>query len=277
MLAFLAYSLLLTGPKIDADITYAKLSDIELKMDIYHPEPKPVKPAGAVVVIHGGGWMGGKRQDMDRLCQEIAKRGLVAATVQYRLAPKYKWPAMIDDAQTAVRFLRANATKYNIDPKRIGAAGASAGGHLSLLLGSRETNDPKPTLFANQSSRVGAVFNIFGPTDLTQDFAAGWEILFASLTGKKKEEFPPIIKDFSPVTHITKKSAPVFTVHGSKDPLVPVIQSKRLENALKAVGVPCTTRVIEGMGHEVALTNPDCVRAMEEALAWLVKTLNSTK
>lgn len=273
MLALLAYSLLLSGPKIDTDVTYAKLADVELKMDIYHPEPAPIKPTGAVVVIHGGGWMGGKRQDMDRLCQEIAKRGLLAATVQYRLAPKYKWPAMLDDVQTAVRFLRTNATKYHIDPKRIGAGGASAGGHLSLLLGSMETFDSKPAHFPGVSSKVGAVFNIFGPTDLSQDFAPGWEMLFTAVTGKPKSEIPETVKQFSPVTHITKLSAPVFTVHGSKDPLVPVIQSKRLEDALKAVGVSCTTRVIEGMGHEVAMTNPDCVKAMEEGLGWLVKTL----
>lgn len=274
MLAFLAYSLFLTGPKIDADITYAKLSDIELKMDIYHPTIRPVRQVGAVVVIHGGGWMGGKRQDMDRLCQEIAKRGLVAATIQYRLAPKYKWPAMIDDVQTAVRYLRANASKYNIDPMRIGATGASAGGHLSLLLGFSETHDQKPTLFAGQSSKVSAVLNIFGPTDMSQDYDAGWQILFGGLTGKKQSEFPAFVKDFSPVNYITKGSAPVFTVHGAKDPLVPVIQSKRLEDKLKAVGVPCTTRVIEGMGHEVALSNPACKKAMEEGLAWLVKQLS---
>lgn len=274
MLAILAYSLLLSGPKIEADVTYAKVAEVELKMDIYYPDPPATKPAGTVVVIHGGGWMGGKRQDMNRLCQEIAKRGLFATTVQYRLAPKHKWPAMIDDVQTAVRYLRANAAKYNIDPKRIGATGASAGGHLSLLLGFSETHDQKATLFADKSSKVSAVLNIFGPTDMSQDYDVGWQILFGGLTGKKQAEFPAFVKDFSPVNYITKSSAPVFTVHGAKDPLVPVIQSKRLEDALKAVGVPCTTRVIEGMGHEVALSNPACKKAMEEGIDWLVKKLS---
>jgi acetyl esterase/lipase len=276
MLSLLAYSLLLFGgPKVEADVTYAKVGDVELKMDIYHPDPKPEKPTGAVVVIHGGAWMAGKRQDMAQLCQEISKRGMLAATVQYRLAPKFKWPTMLDDVQTAVRYLRANASKYNVDPSRIGASGASAGGHLSLLLGSMETLDPKPEHFPGVSSKVSAVFNIFGPTDLLSDFPPSMDMLFNAVLGKPKAQAMDLVKQASPVTHITKLSAPVFTLHGSADPLVPVKQSKRLEDALKAVGVSVTTRTIEGMGHEVALSKPDCLKAMEEALGWLAGLLNS--
>src|SRR5512133_1631627 len=132
--------LALQQPQPELNVEYAKIGDQSLHMDIYRPMPA-TKPMAAVVVIHGGGWMSGKRQDMAGMATTLSQNGMFAATVSYRLAPKDKWPAMLDDVQTAVRYLRANSKKYNIDPNRIGAGGASAGGHLSLFLGLRDTRD----------------------------------------------------------------------------------------------------------------------------------------
>jgi acetyl esterase/lipase len=256
MFSLLAYSLLfLAGPRVEADVVYAKTAGVELKMDIYHPQPAPAKPAGAV------------------LCQEIAKRGMVAATVQYRLAPAHKWPAMLEDVRAAARFLRANAAKYNVDPNRLAAAGASAGGHLSLMLGFTDS-DSKAEPFPGVSSRVNAVLNIFGPTDLNNDFSPGFGILFQSVTGKPLSEAGPLLTAASPITHIDKRSAAVFTVHGTLDPLVPVKQSQRLDEALKKAGIHHELRVVEGMKHEVSKAHAGCVKALTEGLEWLAQTLS---
>ncbi|HRK20563.1 MAG TPA: alpha/beta hydrolase [Fimbriimonadaceae bacterium] len=273
MLAYLALTLFGVSAKVETDVVYAKVAGVDLMMDVYHPNPAPSGKAAAVVVIHGGAWMGGKRQDMAELCEAIAKKGMLAATVQYRLAPKFKWPAMWDDTQTAVRYLRANANKYGIDPNRIGATGASAGGHLSLMLGSTDTRDPNAEHFKGFSSRVKAVLNLFGPTDMANDYPPQMDFLFMQVLGKPKAQAAAEIKEASPVTHMKKGAAAVFTIHGSTDPLVPVNQVKRLDDALKAAGVSHTQRIIDGMGHEIAKTKPEAMKAMEEGLNWLVTQL----
>lgn len=272
MLAYLAL-LLFSGPKVEPDVVYAKVSGVDLMMDLYRPEVPSAKPTGAVVVIHGGGWMGGNRKQMSELCDLLAKKGLFAATVQYRLAPAFRWPAMLDDVQTAVRYLRTNAAKYNIDPNRIGATGASAGGHLSLMLGFTDTRDLKTTLFPKESSHVAAVLNLFGPTDMSQDYPPFLDSMFETVLGKKKADAAAEIKAASPVTWVSDHSAPVFTIHGDKDPLVPIIQSKRLDDALKAHGIFHERRIVKGLGHEIAKTNADCMKAMDDGINWLVGML----
>lgn len=244
-----ALLLLLTGPKVDLDVVYSKVAGEELKMDIYTPATIKGK-APCLVVIHGGAWIAGNRQDMKELCEGAAAKGFVAATVQYRLAPKHKWPAMLDDVQTAVRYLRKNADKYNIDPNRMAASGASAGGHLSLLLGYRDTRDPKPTEYSGVSSQVKAVLDIFGPTDLAKDYPPTFDFLFASVLGKPKKDSIEDIKQASPVTFLTAKSPPTFIIHGTNDQVVPVMQSKRLVDLLTAANVPVEAVYIDGMGHE---------------------------
>lgn len=273
MLAFLALAFFGSSAKVELDVVYAKVAGVDLMMDIYRPSVAPAGKSAAVVVIHGGAWMGGKRQEMAELCEAIAKKGMLAATVQYRLAPKFKWPAMWDDTQTAVRYLRANAEKYGIDPNRIGATGASAGGHLSLMLGSTETRDPNAEHFKGVSSRVAAVLNLFGPTDMSQDYPPQMDFLFMQVLGKVKAQAADEIKQASPVSHIKKGAAPVFTIHGTTDQLVPVIQAKRLDDALKAAGVPHIQHIIEGMGHEIAKTRPEAMKAIEAGIDWLATTL----
>jgi acetyl esterase/lipase len=271
-----ALLLLLTPSNVDFDVVYSKpMPGVELMMDIYHPVQKQDKPVPAVVVVHGGAWVMGHRRDMAELCQAIAERGMLAATVSYRLAPRHKWPAQLDDVQTAVRYLRANASRLNIDPKQIGAAGASAGGHLSLFLGSIETRDEKPTEYAGVSSRVAAVFNIFGPTDLTNttDYPQRFDMMYAALLGKPRAEAEAEVRSGSPLFSITKDSAPVFILHGTLDQLVPVAQGRALEKKLREVGVPVEAVYMEGVGHEIPRT-PEVRAHLDRALEWLKATLS---
>jgi acetyl esterase/lipase len=262
----------LLGPPAPVTVTYKTVGEAELKMDVYSPaNVQPGTPA--VVVLHGGAWVGGDRAQMAALCQAMAANGLVAATASYRLAPANRWPAMVEDAQDAVRFLRDNAAKYSIDPRRVGAAGASAGGHLSLLLGTTD-GWPDGKGNAKTSSKVAAVFNIFGPFDCSQDFNPMISSMLAQqIIGKKLEECAEDIKNFSPATYVSKDDAPVFTLQGKADPLVPFKQAERLDAALKAVGVAHTLRLLDGMQHAIDQTKKDQTDAVAEGIAWLKTTL----
>lgn len=243
-------ALLLTRPGPMLDVVYTRVGELELRMDMYPPAASAT-PTPAVVVVHGGAWVAGKRQDMAQLCEAIADEGMLAATVQYRLAPAHKYPAMLDDVQTAVRFLRSRASRYNVDPTRIGAAGASAGGHLSLLLGYTDTRDPNPARYASVSSRVQVVFDIFGPTHFLEDFGPGIDPLIAAVLGKPRAEATAEMKAASPILYVDKSSVPTFILHGTVDPIVPVRQSQRLEKALKEAGITFETFYMEGVGHEL--------------------------
>ncbi|MDB5173680.1 MAG: alpha/beta hydrolase, partial [Phycisphaerales bacterium] len=151
-------------------IEYSNPDNQHLKLDIARPkEDAGLRPA--VVCIHGGGFRAGDRNGYDGLCKKLAEHGYVAVTVTYRLAPKYQFPAAVVDVKTAVRWMRANAQKYHVDPERIAALGGSAGGHLAQYLGvtgdvHRFDGDEYPGV----SSKVQCVINYFGPSDLTKSY-----------------------------------------------------------------------------------------------------------
>ena len=151
------------------DVVYATANGEDLKLDLYTPANLK-DPAPLIIYIHGGGWMGGNKAVGRVIASAMAAQGYVSATVGYRLAPKARFPAQVQDVRNAVRFFRANATKYGIDSQRVGAFGHSAGGHLSLMLG---LMDPADKLAGEEplnaeSSQVQAVVNFVGPTDLTR-------------------------------------------------------------------------------------------------------------
>jgi acetyl esterase/lipase len=267
-------------PRLERDVVYSRVNGRELQMDIYRPAAGTASaPASAstgvpaVVVVHGGAWVAGRRQDMARLCEAIADEGMLAATVSYRLAPGAKWPSMIDDVQTAVRFLRANHERLGIDRDRIGAAGASAGGHLAMLLGTRETRDPSPTEHAGHSSRVQAVFNIFGPSDPGRDFPPQTDMLFALVLGKQKSEAGDLLRDATPLAFVDARTAPTFILHGTADQVVPIVQSRRLEEKLREHRVPVRAVYVEGMGHDINPLNTSVADAVAQGIQWLKRHL----
>lgn len=266
MLSTLAF--LILAPKVDVDVVYSRPPGFELKMDIYRPDPS-VATKAAVVVIHGGAWIGGNKRDMKALCEAISRQGMLAASVQYRLAPKTRWPGFYDDVQTAVRYLRENASKLGIDPNRIGASGASAGGHLALMLGFTDTRDSKPSEYPRHSSRVRAVLDIFGPTDMSRDYPSSYDTLFQTILGKTKSESATAIRAASPVNFIDRYTPPVFIIHGTADPVVPIAQSKWLESKLRANGTRVEARYIDGMKHDIPANNAEVMKAMQDGIAWL--------
>lgn len=246
---------------IEENVTYGKAGDTELKLDLARQQGDG--PFPAIVFIHGGGWSGGNRQMYRGQIQEAAQRGYVAATISYRLM-KYDeakketttadpiFPAQIHDAKAAIRWVRANATKYNIDPNRIGVTGGSAGGHLSLLVG---LTDPASGLEGDsgnpeQSSRVQAVVNVFGPTDMVyclEKSSAPWIVRL--FMGGTPAEVGERYKAASPITYVSDNDPPVLTLHGDHDALVPIEQATALDTKMKAVGASHTLMVFEGQGH----------------------------
>jgi acetyl esterase/lipase len=239
------------GVKFEKGIVSGKGGDTELHLDIAYPENAD-HSLPCVVVIHGGGWRGGNYTVHDQQILDFAKRGFVSATIQYRLVPSARWPAQIEDVKCGVRFLRANAQKYHIDPARLGAVGFSAGAHLSMLLGTMDKQDGLEGSGGNpnQSSKVQAVVAFFGPTDLAaKDFPAAVNGMIYDLLGALPDEKPEVFKAASPVTYVDKSDAPTLIYHGTKDALVPYNQAFLMTDKLTAAGVPGRVEMLIGANH----------------------------
>ena len=236
---------------VKRDITYCTVGDVALKMDVYTPDTM-TNPAAAVIYVHGGGWTDGdKASGGSREIQELLARGYLVFAINYRLAPEYKFPAQIQDVKCAVRHLRANVAVYNLDPDRIGAWGNSAGGHLVSLLGMTDASADFEGSggYADQSSRVQAVVDGYGPADLTQDFA-GFSAWGSKVFDATKSSLQ-IIMRASPVTYVSSDAPPFLIVHGEDDVLVPSSQSETLYQRLTAAGVPATLVLVENAGHSL--------------------------
>jgi acetyl esterase/lipase len=239
-------------PNVDfqPDITYATVDGEELKLDLARPKDAKL-PLPLVVVIHGGGWAAGNRKGHDNLTWELASRGYVSATISYRFAPKYPFPAQIQDVKAAVRFLRANAERFAIDPAKVGAVGFSAGAHLSMMLGTMDKEDGYDDVGENrdQSSKVQAVVSYFGPTDLLQPYPDATKPILQKFLGGPIEEKHDLARRASPITYVNAGDAPMLLLQGTKDPLVPHDQAVRMADALTKVGVPGRVELLLGAGH----------------------------
>jgi acetyl esterase/lipase len=261
------------GVRIERDIPYVPDGDPSQRLDLYLPEKGGDKPLPLLVWIHGGGWLGGSKGENPGAA--LTARGEYAsASVEYRFSDKAVFPAQIQDCQAAVRFLRANASKYNVDPDHIGVWGASAGGHLVALLGTAGGAGAFPKIGENRdtSDRVQAVIDLFGPADFTtvKAQAAGDKRAksifnfddttnpYARLIGARiGGERPEAEKAVSPVTYVSKDDPPFLIVHGDADTLVPYAQGVELQAALRKSGVDAVLQPVPAAGHGgPAFTSP---------------------
>lgn len=245
-------------PTVFEAVTYRTVDDRPLKLDVAVPPgdgPFPV-----IVMLHGGGWIQGDRSRFRGEIEEAAWRGFVGVTVSYRLCRTGEdtpsvdgFPAPVQDVKAAVRFLRANAEQFHIDPNRIGIAGESAGGHIALMVGLTRPEDglDGDVPADAPSSEVQAVANVFGPTDLTalaHDNPSS-RIVLVMLLGAAPELAPDRYRQASPVTYARRDAPPVLTIHGTYDGLVPVSQAKRLDAAMKKAGARHELMFLYGSGH----------------------------
>jgi len=235
--------------RMERNLVYATKDKKELKLDAYLPTGKGPYPS--VVVIHGGGWMSGSKWQLGRYAAALAKRGVNTFAINYRLAPKYKHPAQVEDCRDAVRWVKQNSNKYGGDPKRIGALGYSAGAHLAAMLavaGMTAEEDPKG---------IG--------TEILVAMGGGTPCEFLSLPAENKalaywlggsrKQFPKTYQDASPISHLDAKDSPIFFFHGETDGLVRVSGARDMSKKMENLGIDTKFHLIEDAGHFAAVFN----------------------
>jgi acetyl esterase/lipase len=227
------------------DIVYGHAGEVDLKLNLATPQGL-THPAPAVVWIHGGAWRGGRKEDFDNVIRESAEHGYVSVSISYRLVPEHLFPAQVEDCKCAVRWLRENAKRLNVDPARIGVVGASAGAHLAMMLGAMDTGDGLEGEGGSPdaSSRVQAVVSFCGPTNLQSEFPDASKNLVADFIGEAANA-----KAASPITYVNKDDPPMLLIQGTKDPLVPHDQAVQMVESLTAAGVPGRVELLIGEGH----------------------------
>ncbi len=247
------------------DIEYAKVGGISLKLDLYLPAPGP-GPAPLVVWIHGGGWYAGGKAEARFGALSLMLRGIAVASIDYRLSTQAKFPAQIWDCKGAVRWLRAHASRFHLDPRRFAALGPSAGGHLSSLLGTTSgVARLEGTVGGNlkYSSAVAAVVDFYGPTDFFKEggfhnspsspesILIGKSLgeILANLHNPAYAKWVALVRDANPIAFVDPKDPPFYIAHGIDDPLVPYTQSTLLQAALKKAGVPAVLKLVPLSGH----------------------------
>lgn len=233
-------------------IEYSNPDGVQLQLNLCRPKTGD-GPFPAVLCIHGGGFRAGKRESYDGLCVKLAERGYVAATITYRLAPQHKFPAAVHDTKAAVRWLRANAEKYKIDPNRIGVTGGSAGGHLAQFLGVTANVPQFEGTGGNpdQSSAVTCVVNVYGPGDFTKSYGKSvdaHEVLPLWFGGDLGTHRVLHIQG-SPLYWVTPNAAPTLCIHGTEDKYVAYEQAVWLVEKLQAASVEAKLLTLEGAGH----------------------------
>jgi acetyl esterase/lipase len=237
--------------EITKDVVYGTGAGEELKLDIASPKELD-HPVPAIVAIHGGGWMQGQRQDMHEVMKRAAKHGFVAATVSYRLAPKHRFPAQVEDVKCAVRYLRTHASELKINPDHFGAIGISAGAHLTMMLGTLDASDGLEGEGGNPeaSSKVQAVVSFVGPVNLVRtSYSDTQEQILEAFFGGKPLNKIADCRRASPIVYINEGDSPMLLFFGTKDPLIDADQAQQISQALTEANVPGRVEMLLGAGH----------------------------
>ena len=250
------------GLTVHRDLVYAKLGERDLPLDLY--VPKSETPLPVVIWIHGGGWRSGSKGNAGP-ARSLVGKGYAVVDVEYRLSGEAIFPAQIQDCKAAVRWVRAKATEYNLDGDHIGVWGSSAGGHLVALLGtSADVDEFETEANAKYSSRVQAVCDWFGPTDLrlmNQQAIPGSKLDHdapdspeSQLVGGpiQQQPYASLAEKANPIKYVSKDDPPFLIVHGDDDKLVSYRQSELLQQALAAAGVPSKLQIEAGADHGFA-------------------------
>lgn len=254
-------------PEITTDVVYGHKDGMALTLDVY--EPADANGAGILFMVSGG-WVSSWRppQQMLLLFNPLLDEGYTVFSVRHGSSPRYKVPDAYADVKEAIRFVRENAAEYDVDPQRLGVFGFSAGGHLSLMLGTTGEDPGSSGESEGEaiSSRVQAVVAYFPPVDLRA--IVGPNERFPAL-----EFEPELAESVSPLLHVTSDDAPTLLLHGDKDDLVPLVASTTIHEAFQKENVPTDIIIYEGAGH--GFRGEDAAKAAEATIAWFGKYLNA--
>jgi alpha-L-fucosidase 2 len=251
------------------DVIYRDIDGVRLTLDGHVPEGKG--PFPGIILVHGGGWVAGdKQQYITYIFQPLSDAGFAWFSINYRLAPQFKFPADVEDVEAAVGWIKANAAKYKVDAKRIVLIGESSGGHLVSFVGA-----------GNQSgARVAAVVSMYGIHDFISASIA-WkpipvEILQLFGIPAVNAKSAPILIKASPVVYVSQDMPPFLLIHGSNDEDVPYEQSVEMCNAMKKAGAQCDLITIQGAPHGMDHWegHPEFLWYKKALVDWLRKTLS---
>lgn len=290
--------------RVERNVVYGRYSGLGLLMDVYRPS----QPNGsAIIAIQGSGWYSPMRYDAPALnsnpevirhAEKFAAAGYTVFAINHRQAPRFRFPAPIEDAQRAVRFVRFHASEYNIASDRIGAWGSSSGGHLVELLGTMDgKGDASDSDPVNRfSAKVQAVVALFAPADLPSMFGTtrnpGTITALMGFAYQDPAVGPPGIRrpddfenrqyrDASPLTHVTADDAPMLLMHGDQDVIVPIKQSEIMENALKQALVKVAFIKVPGGKHgpnfQFPAGDPRLPDHLGEAVRWFDAHLKGSR
>lgn len=269
---------------VDRNVVFCRTDAIDLKADIYIPNEdhySGLRPG--VLMIHGGAWMSGSKINVAVHAMKLARNGYVVMAINYRLAPKHKFPAQLEDCHSALQWFGENAAKYNVDVNRIAAYGYSAGGHLACLMGvkqgstirshhaaetesdSKANSDPiAESKYPGILPRISAIVAGGAPCefrniDEMNEFLVYW-------LGGTRGEIPEKYRQASPTAFVTRDAPPVFFFHGDKDRLVPVRSPKALQKALQQHDVATEMQIVANGGHLGAFFDGDAMDAARRFL-----------
>lgn len=248
---------------IRKDIVYSHAAGQELKLDIGYPDGEG--PFPAVLFFHGGGWQQGNKSHMHKWIRKFVSSGYVGVSVAYRFAPEFKWPSQIEDAKEAVRYVRAHAKEFKIDPAHVGVMGESAGGYLALMVG---VASPKDSLEGKSELRecpdnVQAIVSYFSATDFTATRQKLTPALEQEMQNYYKKSLPEVLADFtgtndphdpllkriSVLPYVDENDPPVLIFQGDTDPFVSVDHALKLNRELEKANVAHELVIVKGGGH----------------------------
>ena len=259
------------GVIVSSDLVYREVDGYRLRLDVYEPEFAESTGSNrrrpAILAIHGGGWRGGSKSDYGRSLLPLVRSGFVLIAVDYRLSRPRKpsWPGNLDDLRSALSWVQANSERFGIDRGRIALMGASAGGHLALLLGEVST-------LRRAVPPIRAVIDFYGPTDLDELRRSVPSTIPATdlMIGGTPEFAPDRFTAASPIHRIEASHPPTLMIHGTDDLMVPASQSIAYADRLQSAGVRNDLILLSGIRHGFGLQVgtrdllPEILRFLEE-------------
>ncbi len=235
------------------DLVFREVDGVAVKADVYRPANDLEYPL--VVMIHGGAWSSGDKWNLLNHCHEMARSGLVAVSINYRLAPVHRYPAQIDDCREALKWASRNASQWHADPERVAVWGYSAGAQLAALL----ITNPQPG-----EPQLSAA--VLGGAPCEFSFVPKSSRVLSPVMGGTQRELPEVYRSASPLVFASADACPTFFFHGTTDAIVPPSSSRLLYQRLQTLGVECEYYAVEGHGHLVSFFDPHARRLAIEFL-----------